>query len=198
MTVQNRIDVLSSLYEELDKRLVSSPWDGSVSEAHGLLTGLACLGITENRLADKLYLFQQLGDEESTLLEAMFGLIVQDLESDSPTFNPLLPNDEETLGKRIEELANWCSGFTLGYCHDDNQSPTRRKAAVSEVLHDILEISAMQGTGNVTHTEQESHEQERQLVEIEEYLRISIQLIYEESVTRATHRPDDCAAETYH
>lgn len=181
----------AGLYEELGKRVVASTWDGTVSEAHGLLTGLACLGVTAPGLAAKLYLLQGLGDKETELLEAMFGVIVQDLESDTPAFNLLLPKDEEPPGLRLEELSNWCSGFVLGYCHGDGAMPAGRGETAAEVLEDMMRISAIPGTG-----QDAGAEQERQLVEIEEYLRVSIQLIYEESVAPAAHgSPADT---TYH
>ncbi len=196
MSTHDWNEVRIGLYDELDRRIGPSTWDGTVSEAHGLLTGLACLGVTSAQVTGKLYLLQGLGHEETELLEAMFGLIVQDLESDTPAFNLLLPKDEETLGLRLEELSNWCSGFMLGYCHGNGAMPDDQGETVSEALQDIMQISAMQEAEAGAGTDEEALDQERQLVEIEEYLRISIQLIYEESVTPATHvNPADT---TYH
>ena len=166
------------IFNALDAKLRTSAWQSGAAEAHGLLTGLACRGVTGAELGGCLHLLR-LGenaapDAEKLLLTGLFELVVRDLTSQQPVFNPLLADDDSPAAARAAELADWCSGFMQGFCHDGDHAAQTGSAEVREALRDVVEISGLQlGAGD-------SAENDRSLTEIEEYLRVAIQLIFDE------------------
>jgi uncharacterized protein YgfB (UPF0149 family) len=168
------------IYAELDEKLKASSWKSGASEAHGLLTGLACRGITATEIGNRMHLFQFSEDDDTALLEGLFELILRDLESSIPTFNPLLGGDKEHIAVRVDEIANWCGGFIQGFCHDGDSAILEQSAEVQEIIQDIMDISGME----VDLTDSVSHhleEEEKAFAEVEEYLRVGIQIIFDET-----------------
>ncbi len=167
----------AEIYRDLDRRLRGSQWRGGASEAHGLLSALACRGVPDGGIVGKAWLFQLSEQADLDLLEGMYGLILRDLQSDGFGFNLLLADDGFSDAQRIESLADWCAGFIQGFLHDaDGKTlldgiPKRAR----ESVNDIMEISRVDSDSDPA-----SEENERQLVEIEEYLRVAVQVIFEE------------------
>lgn len=166
------------IYQDLNEKLKSMAWNGGASEAHGLLTGLACRGTRYDELKDILHLFQTKNVEHISLLEGMYELVVRDLESEDPTFNLLLPSENVTNKNLAFELIDWCEGFFQGYCHDGDSALKKTSDDCREMVEDIIEI----GKIDVASIDNESNTDERSLVEIEEYLRMGVQMIYDENV----------------
>ncbi len=168
------------IYAELNEKLKSSSWKSGAAEAHGLLTGLACRGITTTEIGNRMYLFQFSADEDTALLEGLFELILRELESSAPTFNLLLAGDEEHITARVDEIASWCGGFVQGFCHDGDSAISEQNAEAQEVIQDIMDICGME----VDLTDSASHhleEEEKAFSEVEEYLRVGIQIIFDEA-----------------
>lgn len=173
----------AEIYRDLDRKLKNSRWNSGASEAHGLLSALACRGVPGDRLRTKAWLFQLSEPADIDLLDGMYGLILRDLQSDDFQFTLLLADDGFSDAQRIESLADWCDGFVHGVFHDgwgvgaaDNKTrldgvPDR----VRESINDIMEISRMS-----SNSDNDNDATERQLFEIEEYLRVAIQIIFEE------------------
>ena len=63
----------AEIYRDLDRRLKASRWNSGASEAHGLLSALACLGIPGDRLRTKAWLFQLSARADIELLEGLYG-----------------------------------------------------------------------------------------------------------------------------
>lgn len=169
-----------TVFSQLDRKLRDTGWGSGVPEAHGLLTGLACRGIPVAEITNKLYLFRLDSDRDSAMMEALYELIVRNLDSDSPVFDLMLPEDDESVSLRADEIGNWCSGFVQGFCHDGDLVVHQCGGSVRELIRDIMAISGMQsaspdGAGA-------GQGEEKALVEVEQYLRVGIQLIYEEMV----------------
>ena len=181
-----------AIYRDLDRRLKASRWNSGASEAHGLLSALACLGIPGEQLRTKAWLFQLSEKTDLDLLEGLYGLILRDLQSDGFEFSPLLPDGACLDGtcsdaQSIESLADWCGGFVQGFLHDDAARLDGVPDAVRESVNDIMEISRVEVQARVEADADADafDETERQLVEIEEYLRVAIQVIFEELNPRA-------------
>ncbi len=177
----------AAIYRDLDRRLRESRWNSGASEAHGLLSGLACSGVRDDQLRGKAWLLQLSEKADLELLEGLYGLILRDLQSEGFAFTLLLA-DEAGVAQKIESLADWCGGFLQGFLHDGEARLQRAPAPVRESLDDILTISRVDadpGAGEAA---------ERQLVEIEEYLRVATQVIFEElnpKQVRTAPIPDD-------
>jgi len=168
----------SRLYTSLDEKLREIGWDSGVSEVHGLLTGLACRGLSAHHIGNKMYLFELDAEQDCTPLQALYELVLQNLESDDPVFDLMLPDDEESAFRRADEIANWCSGFAQGFCHDGEISVLQKQGPVKEMFDDIMSIARIQA--DLPDNEADREGEDRALSEIEQYLRVGIQLIYEE------------------
>ena len=96
------------------------------------------------------------------------------LESPEFRFQPILCS-ATSLHERTYALGDWCRGFTLGIGWDGTTTVTSFSKDATEALSDITHISLAEPGTDLGETE------ERALVELEEYLRVSVQLIYEES-----------------
>lgn len=170
----------SELYARLDEKLRDIGWDSGVPEAHGLLTGLACRGFSVQHISNKMYMFGLDSEQDSASLQALYELVLQNLESDDPVFDLMLPSDDESAFRRADEIANWCSGFAQGFCHDGDISMLQKTGPVKETFDDIMSIARIQAALSGDETDRQG--EDRALTEIEQYLRIGIQLIYEEMV----------------
>jgi len=176
----------NELYSGLDEKLRAMGWDSGVPEAHGLLTGLACRGFSAQHIGNKMYMFELDSGQDSASLQALYELVLQNLESDDPVFDLMLPGDDESAFRRADEIANWCSGFAQGFCHDGDMSILQKTGPVKEMFDDIMSIARIQA--DLSDDEIGRHREDRALTEIEQYLRVGIQLIYEEMVASLSPR----------
>ncbi len=161
------------IYPQLDHKLRTTPFNGGAPEAHGLLTGLACRGVTVQELRDKLYLFRLDSDQDFMLLQGLFEWILEGLQSSTLPYRLLLPDDHANPVMRVDEIANWCAGYTQGFFHDGGAFPGSGES-IDEMLRDIMDMGGL-------HLQQADREEaEKSITEIEEYLRIGVQLIYDE------------------
>lgn len=139
------------------------------SEAHGVLTGLVCAGITDEDSA-----LAALSDpsETSDLRDYVGAACTQlnhSLRETEFDFEPLLPEDTLPVALRSRALTHWCSGFMTGFYFRNAARGEEASETVGEALTDIADIAQAGGTVS-----------EADLAEIVEYLRVSIQLIYDE------------------
>ena len=148
----------------------------STAEIHGTLTGLVCAGHSD-RNADKWQDLLFAKREVHPLLETMCSLMAlteRSLESPDFCFQPIFCS-AVSLSERTLALADWCRGFSLGIGWNKPTTATSFGEDTTEALSDIAHMSLAELGADLPETE------ERALVELEEYLRISVQLIYEES-----------------
>ncbi len=167
----------AKIHQDLDRKLRYSDWNSSASEAHGLLCGLACLGVRNEQLVDKSWLFRVSKPDEIDLLEGLYSLILQDLKAGEFSFNPLLLDEPNNHMNQLESFTDWCSGFIQGFLHNDEYSLSTTPSVVRESFDDIMKISRI---GNLNNSDVADETTVRQLVEIEEYLRVATQVIFEE------------------
>ena len=154
--------------------------DVTASELHGLITGSVCtarLNPVENDWI-KLLIPYDLPDNHQydhlcDGLKLIYNLTSQALEGDSFAFTPVLPDEDASSDFRTDELAAWCRGFVLAY-HQFNPRSENLSEDSHEAYEDLTEIAyAETGDG-----EDEEHAQA--LAELEEYIRISAQMIFDD------------------
>ena len=164
----------ANIFADLDRKLRQSSWQSGASEAHGLLSGLACRGIRSEQLRAKAWLLQLTEPDDLALLDGLYDWLLRDLHSDGFEFQLLLPGEDAGCARHAESLADWCGGFVQGFLHDGDARIDAFPAAVREALDDIIAISRLdtRAPGD--------DDSERQLLEIEEYLRVAAQVIFEE------------------
>jgi uncharacterized protein YgfB (UPF0149 family) len=164
------------------------------AEMHGSLCGLACVMGTN---AQSLWMAEILGssgrpvaaDEdggaavsgsEATAgpLSALATASATTLEAGDMSFQPLLPGDDESLEQRTEALAAWCQGFNhglaLGIRIADADEALKRET-VAEIVQDFAELARL---GYVE--DEIEGEGEVAWAELVEYVRVSVQLVFEE------------------
>jgi uncharacterized protein len=154
----------------------------SAPEAHGCLAGGLC--------ADPGYSLQQWLDEvvpdESQLavrspdqpLTLLFDVTADALRGDDFEFNPLLPDDQNTLLERATALAQWCQGFLYGLGTGDLGALPKLPEEVDEVMRDLEQIGkAAIEPGDF---EENSEEDEESYAQVVEYVRVSVQLVFDE------------------
>ncbi len=153
--------------------------DVSAAELHGLITGSVCtarLNSVEDNWVKLLTPYDPLDDHQlehlNDSLKVVYSLTSNALEGDGFAFTPVLPDEDASSDFRTGELAAWCRGFVLVYQHHpqtDNLSEDSQEA-----YEDLTEIAyAELGDG-----EDEEHAQA--LAELEEYIRISVQMIFDD------------------
>jgi uncharacterized protein YgfB (UPF0149 family) len=162
------------------------------AEAHGCLCGALCLR-PDYSLAEWL---DELLPEPAAAADAdgPFAALFEEsagvLARPDMEFEPMLPDDDAPLESRVEALAAWCGGFLYGFGAAGTAARAVLPDAVTEVLADLAQLSqaGVPGAG-------EPDVEEDAYVELVEYLRAAVQLVYEEldalrssqAVSRSSH-----------
>lgn len=145
------------------------------SELHGQLVGYVC-AVQNGSDADRrktLYRTWVDSDVSATLtgmLEEAHLHALEHLDEFSDfEFSLLMPSDDEPISMRASALALWCSGFLSGF---GESGRTLEGDDVQEAMADLARIAAM--TDDVP----EGEENEVDLHEIIEFVRVSVLLIF--------------------
>lgn len=171
-------------YEQLEAALrrCGASWDAA--QAHGLMTGrmsvegaVAEAGTTRQILED-CDPANALRGECAGMLHALFESTRQALVERQSAFMPLLPDDTETTAHRSAALAHWCEGFLHGLVSTGtprSKALEERLAAepIADIIRDMLEMTRAVAAD-------EDDGEEEAYAEVVEYLRVAVQLVYEE------------------
>ncbi len=187
-------------YEELSAQL--SDWAGicSCSEIHGLISGLASVGLASNYQLLETVLLRHL-EEQSCPAPAAEALreiqesILEQLEDSSFAFEALIPDDVEDLYVRVQALSEWCQGFLVGFGTGVKAEQKNFSQEAQEVLRDLVEISNV--AAERSHEPEE--EDELALNELEEYVRTAVMMLYSEfALSEAQATGQDETEQTLH
>ena len=176
MTEIFNFDANSTSVEGFEGILDQHNHELTAAEIHGTLTGLICAGHSDRNIDHWRDLLIAKTNAQP-LLDAMRELITQtkhSLESPDFSFQPIFCS-APSLPERTYALGDWCRGFTLGINWDDTTTVKSFSEDTHEALADITHIALAEPGPDSPEAK------ERALVELEEYLRVSVQLIYEES-----------------
>jgi uncharacterized protein YgfB (UPF0149 family) len=113
-------------------------------------------------------------------LDELIGASLRMLGDEELTFEPLLPADDAPLEERVQALALWCHGFLAGLgatAPGLRNRPGSDTAQLDEILRDFGEISR---AGLSEDEASGSDAADFALAEVHEYVRISVQLVYEQ------------------
>jgi uncharacterized protein len=171
-------------YDRLRESLAAAGAVVALAELHGGVCGALCVG---GQAAARRWLSDSLDDAVlgasaaalSDDFEELISTSSKMLEDDELKFEPLLPSDDSPLAEQVEALAVWCQGFLSGV---GSASPANARSSVEgdalgEILRDFAEISRA-GLGD---DEAEGQvEADFALAQIHEYVRVSVQLAFEE------------------
>lgn len=171
-------------FDQLDDLLKRAGSDVSASESHGMLCGLLCSSGTPN--ISQLWLTQLIEGEYSEgnstikeLLEAAEALYqdaVRQINHETLEFSLLMPDIEDSLESRTNNLANWCLGFNYGL----GIGGYKESASSTDVVELVRDFNEIARAGYDDMPLEDGEEEEEAFAEIEEYVRLGVLLIMEE------------------
>ncbi len=172
---------------ELEELLYRIDANMGAADAHGALCGMFCArGTIElSEWVDHVIGEQEQGNELlHDVVHKMSDLHQSTLEMmNDPTgdFKLLLMDDDDPLPERVEALASWCQGFIYGLAAGGIQEGSELPEDTAELLKDMVEISrAGHDVDDAGVEESDDNDDEAAYMEIEEYVRMGVLLIYEE------------------
>ena len=179
-------------FDVIDAALRRAEAPTDAAEAHGSLCGLVCgLGDSGQTawLAETLPDGQadgQAGGQSNAAVAEQTGAVLKALafrtcaalEEAEMTFQPLLPDDADLLVQRVDGLAQWCQGFNHGLfvaARIGDAEAELRSGNTAEIVRDFADMAQV-AVGD----EEPDAEGEAAYAELVEYVRVSVQLVYEE------------------
>jgi len=159
--------------------------DVSTPQVHGIVCGLVC---ADTKMSASTWPRLIMTDESHSLpVSAALAEALNDLTDDARRaldssdfeFQLLLPEDE-TQTERANALGEWCTGYVLGLFANGRNEPNTLPGDAREIVRDIIEIAGADIDTGADDGEATEKEVEHALMEIEEYLRVGVQLVYEE------------------
>ena len=168
-------------YDELEQRLDSAAAASGAAEAHGLLCGIICAG---GKTPPGTWLDHLLGEGNtlsaaaqgcSELLDGLQAEILRQFNDDSFGFVLLLPGDDASLLQRTQALSRWCAGYLYGLALGGVKDDATYPGDTGEVIKDFYEISNADFIADPT-----DEDNEEAYMEIMEYVRMSVLLMYED------------------
>lgn len=170
-------------FSKLNQALAKATTKLHPSQVHGVICGIIC-GKPESESGFREWIKgHEKGKTIRELLDALYQASKQQLSDFLFEFQLILPADSANLSARAEALTLWCQGFLTGLKMSDVQIEGREPGEVTEAINDLIEISKMNYEEVV-----ESEEDETAFVELVEYLRVAVILIYQ-SLREATESP---------
>ena len=157
-----------------------------VSEYHGKISACLCF---ENWKAEILLPKEinadtnTLSSDVNKLKNALLDLIEEThekLNDEEMTFYPLLSPDSESLTNRTLSLSSWCQGFIDGFgfaiAQENISINITEQEIIVEIIEDFSQISKLTSASVMN-----EGGEELAYMEVVEYVRVGVQLIFEES-----------------
>ncbi|MFV2004933.1 MAG: UPF0149 family protein [Gammaproteobacteria bacterium] len=163
----------------------------SATESHGALCGMLCAQGATDAAQWMLHVLGEREESSKTLQQAgkmllhMHQVTTEQMNDSDVEFDLMLPDDAETLEARVDALGTWCQGFVYGLAAGGVKEDTDLPDDSKELIKDILEISragyAADDEAELNASvENDNEEDEVAFMEVSEYVRMGILLIYEE------------------
>ncbi|MCR4346042.1 MAG: UPF0149 family protein [Sulfuricaulis sp.] len=165
-------------YDDAVRLLHEAGVPTGAAEVHGIITGVLCAPEGARVAWEGLVLGRDAANPPTALSQLLVALHrstharLSGMECD---FAPLLPGDEHSLAEQIEGLSDWCRGYLLGLYAGGVNELQAQTGDAGEVIRDITRLSEAD-----LDTSMADEEEARALVEIVEYLRVGVQLVFEE------------------
>lgn len=173
--------------EELEELLYRIDAAMGAADAHGALCGMLCArGTIElSEWVDHVIGEQEQGNEllhdVVHKLSELHQSTLEMMNDATANFKLLLLDDDDPLPERVEALAAWCQGFIYGLAAGGIQEGSELPEDTAELLKDMIEISrAGHDVDDTGVEESDVNDDEMAYMEIEEYVRMGVLLVYEE------------------
>ncbi len=162
-------------YDDLAEALEKTTLKLHPSQVHGLITGILCGNPNSSTAWEELVTGDKEPKSTHELLQTLYNKTENQLEEFLFEFHLLLPSDEDSLTERAEALTVWTQGFLTGLKLAEVQIVDRPVGDITEAINDIIEIAKMNYEEVVA-----SEEDEAAFVELVEYVRMAVILIYQD------------------
>lgn len=173
-------------HEEFSTLLTNLRAGVSASDLHGSLTGFLCAGgkATEDTWGEALTLdFSGDGMQDNPVFAQFFRQCRKQLDDVEFGFVPMLPADEVDLATRADALVDWCRGFLGGV---GLAGAGKRGGELSPDAREIVQDFATIASSSLDVSGKE--EDETALVEVIEFVRVGVLLLYSELATVSSPR----------
>ena len=172
---------------ELEELLYRIDAAMGAADAHGALCGMICArGTIElSEWVDHVIGEQEQGNEllhdVVHRLSELHQSTLEMMNDATGDFKLLLMDDDDPLAERVETLADWCQGFIYGLAAGGIKEGSELPEDTAELLKDMIEISrAGHDVDDTGVEESDDNDDEEAYMEIEEYVRMGVLLVYEE------------------
>ena len=176
-------------FDDIERALAAGGSAVHAAEAHGCLCGALC---ARREYRPTEWLEEILADpEDAAAPMAVTGPLADlyersgaDLAGVDLEFSPLLPDDEVPLDQRVVALAEWSQGFLYGLGSAGTLPQVTLDDDVREFLSDLTELSRADASGTG-----ESESEEEAYAELVEYVRVGVQLVYDQLAAVRASQP---------
>ena len=148
------------------------------AEAHGTLAGSLCAVAGEYRFEEWLLEILPEGrarPDAAAILRELFSETRGTLRAPDMEFELLLPADAQPIDSRATALAQWCQGFLYGLGSGAVQDAASLPGDIGEIVRDLTEVTR---AGVDLAEGEESNESA--YAELVEFVRVSVQVVFEE------------------
>ncbi|HSN50989.1 MAG TPA: UPF0149 family protein [Woeseiaceae bacterium] len=163
-------------------RRCGASWDAA--QAHGLLSSRLAVAGADAGIGWLQQVLEGTSESDASrtecgdLLHTLFQGTLRQLSERLSEFEPLLPDDSDSASMRASALARWCEGFLHGLVSADHGEALKRRLAedpIADIIRDMLQL-----TRAAADEESDDETNEAAYAEIVEYVRVAVQLAYEE------------------
>ena len=167
-------------FEEITAILGETELKLHASQVHGLISGVLCGNFNEETDWQELVMGEKLTGEPADALQQIYIDTNKQLQDILLNFQMLLPDDSHDLPIRAEALTVWCQGYLTGLKLAGVPIIGREDSELTESIDDLIEIAKMNYQEVVA-----SEEDEEAYIELTEYVRMAVILIFTELHTKA-------------
>lgn len=165
-------------YRELSELLSRAGAEASAAECHGFLCGQIC---GAEWLDEELWMefidMQTRDDDVAEECLAQMRVLTAEIRDRIGSlefeFQLLLPDEDSPITERVDELGNWCHGFLSGIGVAEDEERPALTADGRELLQDFEMICRVGVEGP-------DDEDEGALVQVVEYVRVGVMMLFEE------------------
>lgn len=164
-------------YAEIQSTLSEEHSLTDAAEAHGTLAGSLC-SAGGYRFEDWLCDILPEGEarpSSAQVLREVYRSTAAELYAPDMRFDLLLPADVRPIIERAGALGLWCQGFLYGLGLGVLRDSSRMPGEVDDIVADITEIGCA-----AVDTTQSEESNEAAYAELVEFLRVSVQVVFEE------------------
>lgn len=180
-------------YQSLTDALLKTDLRLHASQAHGIMCGIICGNKLHTPVAWENLITggDTVAAPTKEELHTLYNTSGQQLKEFLFDLQLLLPEDEDDLTSRAEALTLWCQGFLTGLKFINIPIVGREPSDTTEAIDDLIEIAKL-NYEQVISTE----EDEAAYVELVEYVRMAVILIYQ-NIHETTARIPSSSTDTH-